>query len=60
MSMAPKHNVNVVIPRAGRLPSDASALLTGAVLTIAPSRHDDRILRADMIHALIAGALASK
>ncbi len=58
--MAPKHNVNVIIPRAGRLPSDAIALLSSAVLTIAPSRHDDRILRADMISALIDNALAAR
>ncbi len=58
--MAPKHNVNVIIPRAGRLPSDVAALLSSAVLSLSPSAHDDRILRTDRIQALIDSARTAR
>jgi hypothetical protein len=52
-----KTNINVVIPRAGKLPSDIAMVRGMSVLAISPSKSDDRILRADHISSLIVAAL---
>ena len=58
--MAPKHNVNVIIPRAAAVPSNFGMLHAAATLAIVPSKSDSRIIRADYISSLIDSALAGR
>jgi hypothetical protein len=57
-NIAPKHNVNVVIPRAGRVPS--MQLLNDVVLFHhVPSAECSQVIRANHIATLIADELAT-
>lgn len=55
---APTHNVNVIIPRAGRVPS--SEILVDELLTWCPVKSAEKRLNSDHIASLIADALAGR
>ena len=59
-SMAPKHNVNVIIPHAAAIPSNFDMLHAAATLAVVPSKSDSRVIRADYISSLIDAALAQR
>jgi hypothetical protein len=52
-----KTNINVVIPRAGKLPSDIAMVFGLSTLVVAPNKSDDKLFRSDYIGSLIETAL---